>query len=354
MAETPQGPILLVASERSGSNVLRLMLDRHSRVSGPPSPHMLKVLWRFVDRLGNPNTAGYGEGVAEACKKLVLSHFSPWQGHFDPGTIAAAAPSHSLCGIVGEFYAAYARAESKTSWLCKENDLWRFTHGMTAAFPTSRLVYLYRDGRDVALSLRNSGRLALTWRELALKWQDEQENCMKVCTDHASRHLIVAVKYEDLVEAPEPTLRHLCAGLGLEFEPSMLSFNESDRARTEASTTDMWRNLGEPLMQGNTAKYRSQLKQREIRAFEGLAGDALERLGYLLEFGQTRNNRASGPPWLEAVELWRKRRLKRGLRKVLPETSREARRRAIQQLERASGARSPRGRFWLTERPEND
>ena len=54
-----------------------------------------------------------------------------------------------------------------------------------------------------------------------------------------ARHVPVdrrmTVRYEDLVEAPEPTLRSVCAFLGEPFEPEMLRFHETAAAYMKPS-----------------------------------------------------------------------------------------------------------------------
>ena len=46
----------------------------------------------------------------------------------------------------------------------------------------------------------------------------------------------------------------------------------------------MWQNLSQPIMAGNYDIYLKELTPEEIRIFEIVAGDILEKLGYAITF----------------------------------------------------------------------
>ena len=115
-------------------------------------------------------------------------------------------------------------------------------HGM---FPSAKLIHLVRDGRNVALSLRNwatpkkgPGRIEL-WNEnplavCALWWKwliDEGLNQAANLPPNAYKE----VQYERLTGEPVPTLVELFDFLELPFEDSVLEFNKGKQSEQPAS-----------------------------------------------------------------------------------------------------------------------
>jgi hypothetical protein len=130
-------------------------------------------------------------------------------------------------------------------------------------WPDARFIHLVRDGRDVCASwLRlgwegNAYHGARSWRSRLREWED-------VVPRLDGR--FVEIRFEDLLARPRPVLHRICEFLGLSFEPAMLEYH---RDTTYA-----------PLDPGQSGKWRRQLAARDIRVFESVAGEHLERHGY--------------------------------------------------------------------------
>ncbi len=332
-------PILLLASERSGTNLLRSMFDQHSQISGPSSPQMLKILWRYIECYGDLRVAENVEAVAGDAVALARSHVSPWPIQPEPGALVAAAPTQTLCGIVGQLYSEMAKFAGKTHWFCKENELWRFVYAMAQAFPGSRIVYLFRDGRDFALSIRKSVLDQKTWLDLARQWRDEQMACMKVCADLAADRPVATLSYEELIAHPEETLQLLCENIGVPFDPAMLKYHESHSAENESKRIQAWKNLSKPVLQNNSRKYETEAKPKDVDMFERVAGDVLAQLGYRLENGL---RTGAGLTRRELFwNYWERRRLRR---QKPPQDWRKERNVTLQQIEARANSRKTRSR----------
>ena len=49
----PDDPLFIIGTERSGSNLLRVILDAHSRISVPHPPHIMRYFSPLVARYGD-------------------------------------------------------------------------------------------------------------------------------------------------------------------------------------------------------------------------------------------------------------------------------------------------------------
>jgi hypothetical protein len=277
-------PILIMSSERSGSNLLRRMLAEHPSVVGPPPPH----LWRHLAEIAMdlPDLEDEGDldaliGCALSLTRVGRSHLC-WKHELTASEVRDAMRARSLSGVVGATYAAYARRERADACVIKENRLWEHAHRIRAVYPETRVIYLFRDGRDVACSVKRVPSHDQHITYIAREWREEQRRARLVYADLRAAGVALRVGYEALIEEPEATLRALCAFLDLAFVPSMLAFHTSAETRTEASKTRYWENLATPVQSDNRDRFRNELSAREIALFESIAGDQLELLGYAL------------------------------------------------------------------------
>lgn len=285
-----------MSSERSGSNLVRRMLAAHSQVAAPPPPHLLRVLAPLLPHYGPLDRGeGFRALLADALSmtRVERSHLE-WRHALTADEVEPRVKKRSLAGIVCALYASYAARESKPRWACKENHLWDFAFRMLDVEPEARIVYLVRDGRDVACSIRNVPTHDQHVYFIAKEWRDEQWRSLAVLQDAGAGGRATLLRYEDLLAEPEPELARLCRFLGLDFEPRMLEFHAEAESRTDAQKTAFWKNLDRPLMRSNRAKYRAELGPRDIAIFESVAGDALELLGYPLERPEKRRSSVRG------------------------------------------------------------
>lgn len=309
---------LIVGSGRSGTTLLRNMLDAHSTLAVAHEAHFLGPMARarhkyvrsgsldvdvFVDDLyANPNFRR--QGLEEAAVRAALEEASP-------GDFAAAAR------VV---LATYAAARGKSRFGDKTPGYVKHIAILADLFPEASFIHIIRDGRDVALAYLDREEWGpATVGEAALYWRGRVES------GRESGRLIgearyLEVRYEDLVDDPEATLRGICDFLELEYEPGMLTFYEqgSDFARSTA-TPEAFGGLSVPVTKG-MRDWRIQMNSDDQLLFDVISGDLLEELGY---------ERTAGPA-----------RLKTRWRAILARASWTGRR--VQA--RLMGKRQPRGR----------
>jgi hypothetical protein len=276
-------PIFIVGTERSGSNLLRLLLDSHSQISIPHPPHILRYF--------APLEAGYGDlsdrnnlrRLAQDVIRLLEVHIHPWESLPDPDLIVSMAKPMDLFGIFVAIYEWHQQEAGKARWGCKSTFMIDHVNRVLARFPDAKFIWLVRDPRDVAASSRESVfnpchpyLTATLWCEQQRIGLDYEELLPKA---NWSRLL-----YEDLIAEPEQTLRELCGFLGENFEPQMLRFFETPEAKRSASLSQSWANTASPVQRDKAGKYRKTLNEREIRLVEDAAGEVMAQLGYKLDF----------------------------------------------------------------------
>lgn len=177
-------------------------------------------------------------------------------------------------------FAAYARENGKALYGDKTPGSVNHISLIGSVFPETRFVHIIRDGRAVALSYlerpewgpQTIQEAAHHWKSRVLRGREGSEGL------GSGRY--TEVRYEDMVESPEEVTRDLCGFLGLEFSHEMLRYHEEGESFI-AGTKDpeAFKNLARPVTKG-LRDWRDQMIESDRAAFESIAGDLLDQLGY--------------------------------------------------------------------------
>jgi hypothetical protein len=274
-------PFFIVGTERSGSNLLRLILDAHGRIAVPHPPHIMRYFGPLEDCYKDLQDPARLRRLVEDVLLLVRVHIYPWSVRLDPAVIAAAARPPCLFTVYAAVYDAYRRDAGKARWGCKSTFMLERADTIFRHVPDARLVWLVRDPRDVAASSKRSVFNPYAPLFTAELWRQQQE----IALDLERRYgptVVRRLRYEDLLAAPEGRVREVCRFLDEEYDPAMLRYHEGVEARRTASLCESWHYTDRPVLHENT-RYRRELDEREVRQVETVAGDLMERLGYRRE-----------------------------------------------------------------------
>jgi hypothetical protein len=287
-AKAPPPAPFVVGAERSGTTLLRLMLDAHPDLAVPPETH-------FIDR------------AVEACRdardprrafiETVTSH-RRWgdfriEGDNLERRISGIEP-FDLGEALRAFYGLYAQKFGKTRWGDKTP---KYVHSMELIhrlLPEARFVHIIRDGRDVALSTRDLWFGPDSVEEAAQKWRSLIEKA-RVQSREVPHYL--EIRYEDLVSETEPTLRRICEFVDLRWDPGMLSYHETAEERMSEIYRDMESPKGKRVVRGEMrrslhtltgsppqrdriARWKEGMTIEDRKRFEDAAGETLRELGY--------------------------------------------------------------------------
>jgi hypothetical protein len=272
--------IFMIGTQRSGSNLLRLMLNQLPGITAPHPPHILQRMTPLLAAYGDlEHDENYRSLVDDVCKLVELNPV-PWEGvSFDREKIAEAASARSLMGVFEAVYDEAARAQGAQTWCCKSLANINFLPAIEAHFRNARYIFLYRDGRDVAVSFRKAVVGEKHFYHIARDWSQTQKLALTM-ESHIGPERFFRVKYEDMVEEPEAMMMRLCEFLNMEYHQNMLDFHQSTEARRAAESSALWGNVTKPIMKSNTGKFLTEAAEDDIRIFESVAGGVLDDLGY--------------------------------------------------------------------------
>jgi hypothetical protein len=276
-------PLYIIGTERSGSNLLRVMLNAHSGIALPHPPHILRYFSPLEKAYGDLEASENLSRLVGDVLRLLQVHISPWDFEPDAERVVAEARPRDLLGVFTAIYDQFLERSGKRRWGCKSTFAIHHVDRILERDPEARFLWLVRDPRDVALSSKRSVFSPCHPYFTACLWREQQALGSALAGQIGDRR-VLQISYEKLIADPEITLRSLCDFLEEEFEDGMLQFHETREAVEGAELSEDWRNTAQPVLRGNSGKYKAGLTQDEIRVVEAETGDLMRQLGYALDF----------------------------------------------------------------------
>lgn len=273
-------PIFMIGIQRSGSNLLRLMLNELPDIAAPHPPHILQRMMPLVRHYGDLNEdKPFSLLVDDVCRLVELNPV-PWEGVvLKRGDVASRCRERNLVAVFGAVYDAMAEAQRAKTWCCKSLANIYYLPEIENYFTDAKYIYLYRDGRDVAVSFSKAVVGEKHFYHIAKEWNEAQQLALSFRKKVPARRFF-NLSYEDLTAETEKTVRALCTFLGVGYKPSMLEFYKSGEAKRAASASNLWENVANPVMKNNSRKFLTEARESDIQIFESVAGDSMDSLGY--------------------------------------------------------------------------
>ncbi|SDP20302.1 Sulfotransferase family protein [Mucilaginibacter sp. OK268] len=276
----PQG-IQMIGTQRSGSNLLRVILDQSEAIASPHPPHILVTFVPLLKFYGPLDESAYKILINDVVD-YVEANPVPWEGiSLNRDRIFENSTVHSLFEINRLIYEQAAVAKHARYWCCKSMANVHYAAELEKHNPGLKYIYLYRDGRDVAVSFKKAIVGEKHIYHLAQQWTHDQQACIDL-SERIGEDRFFALNYETLITQPEMLIRKLCAFLEIDYSDNMLSFYNSNESKATAAAGEMWQNLEKPIMTNNKGKFHKELTSQEIEVFELLSHQVLTRLNYPL------------------------------------------------------------------------
>ncbi len=276
--------IQIIGTQRSGSNLLRVMLNQLPEIVAPHPPHILQNFLPIIDKYGDLKIDGNFKQLIEDICRFVELNPVPWTGvDLIRADIFSGSKVRSVYEIFKLIYEAYTDSKNGSIWCCKSMTNINYVNELEKSKFDPFYIYLYRDGRDVALSFKKAIVGEKHIYHLAKKWKGDQELSLNFLKniDDSNKYML---SYEELIKSPEKNLKQICNKLNINFDRKMLAYYDSDESRITATSGEMWVNVQKPIIKSNTKKYRNGLSVEEIKLFESVAKDTLKKLGYMPDY----------------------------------------------------------------------
>ncbi|MEA2168303.1 MAG: hypothetical protein QOF76_1603 [Solirubrobacteraceae bacterium] len=296
-------PLFIGGCPRSGTTLLRAMLDAHPDLGMPHESDFVRALWwerrRFGDLRDPDNRRAVGEWIFSGPTR---------RGHRlrdkKIGKAAAVArvvdADPTIGSIIATCFAMYADVHGKTRWGDKRPSYNAFLPQLFELFEDMQYVNVIRDPRGAVAS-----QALMPWdaREVAVpagivRWEGAVRR-----TDRFAEGLrpdqLLDVRYEDLTRDPATQLARICEFAKLrggEAIELMIDADSRDRVRGDAHVL-----VDQPVTTQSVERWRKRLRPEEVALIEQAAAPYMDRFGY-------RPVRGGAPSAADMAELTRRRR----------------------------------------------
>lgn len=272
-------PIFVVGAPRSGTTMLRLMLNAHPHIAIPFESDFIP---KFYRRLGEYGDLRAHENIRRLLDDIAAQSFAKRGGLIrDKESIMARNPA-SFGGLIAAIYETYAASNGKCRWGDKDPDnvveldmLWKL-------FPRCRIVHIVRDGRGAANSLRKQEWGSKNLLKLARDWSWRVTLAHKMGMMLGPRYYL-GVRYEDLVRSPELSLRSICEFVGEPFDQAMLGYYENAAAAMPESSLKFHASSIRAPDPAKATAWHREMSHADRVLFDEVAGDTLQTFGYQRE-----------------------------------------------------------------------
>ena len=284
-------PLILLGVSRSGTTLLRVVLDRSPGLAIPDESFFVPLLARrsgrtidaerFLDDVSRiPTIRDWGLTSADISERV--------------------RSGMRIGDAIAAVFEAYSDAAGKPRWGDKTPMYMRHLALLEELFPEAQYVHLIRDGRDAALSFLEmpEGTFTRTWAhprtpaQFACLWRKEVGDA-RALGRRVGPTRYLDVRYEELVADAESVVREICTFAAVAFEPAMLDYTGS----VDVSAKPHQQRLLTPPTTG-VRSWREDMSATNVAAFDLVAGDLLGELGYAVGAG------ARSRPQAAIVRAW--------------------------------------------------
>jgi hypothetical protein len=282
-AAVTSAPFFIVGNDRSGTTMLRVILDRNETVAIPTESMLL----------GDFASVRTGGGLErrEALQKFVARVWNHpkvrlWNIEGDVPT-APEGLDHAAAyrWAVEQPYRAFAERDGATRWGDKTPYYLEWIDEIKAVWPDAKLIEIVRDGRDVALSIMPLPFGGNNVHVAASDWA----RGVRLGQEAAARYPgdVFTVRYEDLTADPITWVPQLCEFVGIEYSDDMLAIEQTPEDKIVADQQAWFTNLWGGINQKSVGKWRTKMSARQLEIYAAAAGNELRAHNYDLGIAGT-------------------------------------------------------------------
>ena len=268
--------IFVFGPARGGTTFVNNLLDEWFSVGTGPEGTFISEIVQYSKKLGDLSNAGNRQRLAEAISKAAMFEIirSRWSedSRFDvtPEDILQRMKEPSVGAAIYAAFKSVADYRIKDRVGNKNPNYWRQLPVLHEMFPSNaKYVFVMRDGRDVALSLRYVPWGGKSVYEAARDWARMVQTVGRFRKELPDNR-ILTVSYERLLQYPGDTIDDFAHFLGVSDQIGLRERYEDAARQNE--------------LRNNFDKWRTEMSLEDQEVFEAVAGGVLSECGYERRF----------------------------------------------------------------------
>lgn len=279
-----RSPIFIVGANRSGTTLLRLILNAHSNIAIPEELLYLRsYLWGVhVNHWRKPEISRehYERFVSQ-----LIEQKSPLLPGIDPERVKQDVLSHDTIDFRRPYQTLlehWMRVEGKKRWGEKTPANLFYADVIRDMFPDARFIHVVRDPRAGVASMMRADFFPHDVAFNALDRHKHMTQGRAILERHVPAEQRMTLKYENLVTEPEKTIKTICHFLEEEFEPPMLQFyKDASSYMKPSAVNDFNAAATKPISSAMIDKWMEELKPGDIATIEKICEEEMREFNYV-------------------------------------------------------------------------
>lgn len=269
-------PIFIVGCPRSGSTALASILNKHPNIATSSETHFFNYL-KFTKSFREGTENEFTENVInELLKDTRFADFCSI-GDINPSIFIGKISEANFFRLMME---SLLSKKKKQRFLDKTPQHLKHIEEIHKLFPQAKFINLVRDGRDCVNSLLkmpwrpggivNNARFWRQYIKLGLKYENKYPDNF------------ISLKYEDLVQNPENSLKSICDFLEETYHPDMLK-GETNSSIFAEWESDWKSKANDELDPSRAGIWEEELHQDDAILLNIALKEYLLKLGYKID-----------------------------------------------------------------------
>ncbi len=270
-------PVFIGGHPRSGTTLLGAMIGAHSdSVCTPESQFKTRVLRH--SSIGDKGTINIQTAFHLIQKNW---RFNIWSLHIHSIPYDEIHSYQELILWIVKVYGEKFGKSNASIWVDHTPSNIKNADTLLELFPEAKFIDIVRDGRAVASSIMPLDWGANTIDTAAHSWVKRLSHYLTVESSLGDKK-IIRVRFEDLVQEPETTLRKVCLFLNIDYQTQMV---QGGGLKVPQYTFKQHSLIGKGPDPKEVNAWEKELTPRQVEIFESIAGKLLISLGYKLRYG---------------------------------------------------------------------
>ncbi len=271
---------------RSGTTLLQSIMDAHGAIVVPPESYFVLHLYKKYHKKKNWDARTLSKFMDDLYTdrpfRLMwrVPRASLEEAFAQAGEINSMGDALNV--VRSSFRGSY-KQKSIVRFGGKKPIYSMFTKRIMDVNPNAKIIHIMRDPRGTA-----NGQINTFKKKDALAigylWTWNNKSVLKLKEKYPDQYFLL--KYEDLIENTEDTMRSVCEFLELPYEPSMMDYRSTTTKRfTEYTETykDKHRSLLKPIDKSIAEKWKKSLLPKHRKHVEYATADLAQQFGYGFE-----------------------------------------------------------------------
>ena len=268
--------VFIVGCPRSGTTLLQQMLDAHPDIAIAPETHFMRQFWGSHKRYGDlTEDDNYNRLIKDI---LNLPEFSEMELDAQAFAKTAWEVERSYAAIFQLLLQKFAQKNQVSIVGEKTPNHVLYMPDIQTIFPEACFIHIVRDPRSVVNSWRSVPWSTGTVSGDAEMWRHYVSATQRKPPKGINK--LFTLQYEQLVVAPEKSLRSLCDFIHLEFASAMLDYHRQNSRLVNVEREPWKQNSVKPVNQQSLTKWQTDLSTQQVAQIEGIAWAEMRRFGY--------------------------------------------------------------------------